>query len=350
MIFCNFVIGLTVNGPRPKIWASEPGLQQGPRARKDSLSIPAYLRGYGPSFLSFSLRLAVLASAGAVLFSAAGLWPRARAPVRNRAGFANDDFDRPARDFGPVPPRRLPVSRQRNPVTAPSGDAAAGRHVCGPAGIWWRGAGAAGRPGEYGLRVGPDGAPLTPAPGYSIQNPPTTGPLRHAAGHTLSYPQPAYPLPQPYAFGAPTPDYAPQPSPYGPQPYVPPGYAQPRYGAQPQHGAQPQMARRSMRSSRFPLCDAERALRRSRRRAYAPAPQASRPHSRLSRPPRNSRRSGAPATYACAVQCALCRRQHRAMARCCRATSPMWRASPRSKAATRWDRATRSVITVFSET
>src|SRR5699024_9209336 len=60
----------------------------------------------------------------------------------------------------------------------------------------------------YAAQPAQAGAPLTPAPGYSIQNAPTTGP--YAAPQASPYPQPAYPLPQPYAFGAPMPDYAPQ--------------------------------------------------------------------------------------------------------------------------------------------
>jgi polysaccharide export outer membrane protein len=171
-------------------------------------------------FPVFLARLAVLASAGAVLFFST----HARAQGAG-AGFEAapgsqmiTSTGQPVIAVGPATPS-AGVAAQPSYGGFP--DAPPGMYAA-PMGY---GAGASSQPAP--VYSAQSGAPLTPTPGYSIQSQPTSGPFANAP-QPMPYAQPAYPPPQPYAFGAPMPDYAPQPSPYGPQPYMPqPNYAQP---------------------------------------------------------------------------------------------------------------------------
>ena len=173
-----------------------------------------------------SLRLAVLASAGALLFFCG------RALAQG-AGFETAPGSQMMTATGqaviPVGPATPSSGVASQPNYGGFSDAQGGMYAP-PLGY----GGAAGAQAAPGYATpGQSGAPLTPTPGYSVQSAPTTGPYATQQATPYPYPQPAYPLPQPYAFGAPMPDYAPQPSPYGPQPTMPPAYAQPQYGAQP---------------------------------------------------------------------------------------------------------------------
>jgi polysaccharide export outer membrane protein len=176
-------------------------------------------------------RLAVLASAGAVLFFCA----HARA---QGAGFeAAPGSQMTSQMITSTGQPVIPVG----PATPSSGVAAQpsyGGFPDAPPGMYAAPMGYGAGAGQPAQAYAPGSAPLTPTPGYSIQNAPTAGPYANAP-QVSPYPQAPYPLPQPYAFGAPMPDYAPQPSPYGAQPYVPqpPAYAQSPYGAQAQYGA-----------------------------------------------------------------------------------------------------------------
>lgn len=189
---------------------------------------------------ALSLRLAVLASAGALLFFCGQA-------LAQGAGFETAPGSQMITSTGQAV---IPVG----PATPSSGVAAQsnyGGFSDAQGGMYAPPLGYNGPTGAQAAPVyaapinaapAPSGAPLTPTPGYSVQSAPTTGP--YAAQAANPYPQPAYPLPQPYAFGAPMPDYAPQPSPYGPQPTMPPAYAQPYaqpYAAQPPlYAQQPQ--------------------------------------------------------------------------------------------------------------
>jgi polysaccharide export outer membrane protein len=206
----------------------EPGSYKGGRA-KDSLSIPNYLRAMGRlSF--FSSQLAAPALVAMALLSSGQAWAQGAGFETAPGSQTITSTGQPVIQVGPAAPASGVASQ---PNYGGFADATGGMYAP-PLGY---NAGAAQTAPVYS-QPSQGGAPLTPAPGYSIQNAPTSGP--YAAGPQVSpYPQAAYPLPQPYAFGAPMPDYAPQPSPYGPQPYPPQAYAQPQmYGAQPQIYAQ----------------------------------------------------------------------------------------------------------------
>jgi polysaccharide export outer membrane protein len=207
-------------------------------------------------FSAISLRLAVLASACAFLFLCATAFAQGTGFQTAPGSQMITSTGQPVIPVGPATPSSGVASQ---PNYGGFADAQGGMYAP-PLGS---GAGAA---PAYS-------PPLTPTPGYSIQNAPTSGPYATAAQpNPYPYAQPAYPLPQPYAFGAPMPDYAPQPSPYGPQPYLPQpyaqSYAQPLYAQQSLYAQQPQYAQQPYAAQSAPYAQPA---------PYAPAPQATPP-------------------------------------------------------------------------